>query len=64
MPGEVSASWGDGTPWGGQQFLTDGVLLDTRYLNRILHLDADKGQVKVEAGILWDSLVSRPAGKA
>ena len=43
---------------GGQQFLTDGVLLDTCHLNRILHLDADKGQVKVEAGILWDSLVS------
>ena len=43
---------------GGQQFLTDGVLLDTCGLNRILSLDAEKGLAKVEAGILWDSLVS------
>ena len=42
---------------GGQQFLTGGVLVDTRGLNRILYLDADRGLVKVEAGILWDELV-------
>ena len=43
---------------GGQQFLTNGILLDTGRLNRILSLDADRGLVKVEAGILWDELVS------
>ncbi len=42
---------------GGQQFLTDGILVDTGRLNRILSLDADRGLVKVEAGILWDELV-------
>ena len=42
---------------GGQQFLTGGILVDTRGLNRILSLDADRGLVKVEAGILWDELV-------
>ena len=43
---------------GGQQFLTDGVLLGTAGLNRILSLDAERGLVKVEAGILWDELVA------
>ena len=42
---------------GGQQFLDGGVLLDTRGLNRILELDAERGLVRVEAGILWDDLV-------
>ena len=42
---------------GGQQFLSDGVLLDTNQLNRILSLDSELGLVKVEAGILWDRLV-------
>ena len=43
---------------GGQQFLSRGVLLDTARLNRILSLDTGLGLVRVEAGILWDSLVS------
>ena len=42
---------------GGQQFLEDGVLLDAGGLNRILELDAERGLVRVEAGILWDDLV-------
>ena len=42
---------------GGQQFLDGGVLLDTRGLNRILELDAERGLARVEAGILWDDLV-------
>ena len=42
---------------GGQQFLDGGVLLDAGGLNRILALDAERGLVRVEAGILWDDLV-------
>ena len=42
---------------GGQQFVSGGVLLDTRNLNRIINLDAERGIVTVEAGILWSDLV-------
>ena len=42
---------------GGQQFLSGGALLDTRHLNRIVGLDAERGIVTVEAGILWSDLV-------
>lgn len=42
---------------GGQQFLDEGALLDTGALNRILALDAERGLVRVEAGILWSDLV-------
>ena len=42
---------------GGQQFLDGGVLLDASGLNRILVLDAERGLVRVEAGILWSDLV-------
>ena len=41
---------------GGQQFLDGGALLDTRGLDRILELDAERGLVRVEAGMLWDDL--------
>ena len=42
---------------GGQQFLDGGVLLDAHGLDRILGLDAERGLVRVEAGIMWDDLV-------
>ena len=42
---------------GGQQFLDGGVLLDASGLNHILELDAERGLVRVEAGILWSDLV-------
>jgi FAD/FMN-containing dehydrogenase len=42
---------------GGQQFGTDTVHLDTRSLNRIIALDAERGLVEVEAGITWPELV-------
>jgi FAD/FMN-containing dehydrogenase len=49
---------------GGQQFCTDGVLLDTRRLGRILGFDAGAGIVEVEAGIQWPALLDylRPTG--
>ena len=42
---------------GGQQFLDGGVLLDARGLKRILELDAERGLVRVEAGMMWDDLI-------
>jgi FAD/FMN-containing dehydrogenase len=42
---------------GAQQFLTGGVLLDTRRLNRVLGFDVERGLVEVEAGIEWPELV-------
>jgi FAD/FMN-containing dehydrogenase len=42
---------------GGQQFITDGSLIDTTALRRVIHLDAQAGVVEVEAGIQWPELV-------
>lgn len=42
---------------GGQQFATDGVLLDTRRFGRVISFDADRGLVEVEAGIQWPELI-------
>jgi FAD/FMN-containing dehydrogenase len=42
---------------GGQQFLTDGVLLDTTRLARVLHFDLERGLIEVEAGMQWPGLL-------
>jgi FAD/FMN-containing dehydrogenase len=42
---------------GGQQFGTDTVLVDVTKLNRILHLDTDRGLLEVEGGIEWPQLI-------
>lgn len=42
---------------GGQQFCTDGLLLDTRPLARVLDFDRENGVVDVEAGIQWPALL-------
>jgi len=42
---------------GGQQFLTDGALLDMRQLNRVLEFDADRGLLEVQAGITWPDVI-------
>lgn len=42
---------------GGQQFLTDGVLVDMRGMNRILSFERERGLVEVEAGIEWPALI-------
>jgi FAD/FMN-containing dehydrogenase len=42
---------------GGQQFLMDGLMIDTRRMNRVLGFDADKGHLEVEAGIQWPQLL-------
>ena len=43
---------------GGQQFCTDGLLLDTRKLNRVLEFDAVAGTLDVEAGIQWPEVIA------
>ena len=42
---------------GGQQFGTDTVLIDIRKLNRVLHLDRNRGILEVQAGIEWPELI-------
>jgi FAD/FMN-containing dehydrogenase len=43
---------------GGQQFVSDGMVLDMTGMRRILALDAEHGLVDVEAGIDWHSLIA------
>jgi len=43
---------------GGQQFLKDGVLLDSTKLCRVLKFDSDRGTIEVEAGIQWPALLN------
>lgn len=43
---------------GGQQFLTDGILLDTSQFNQVIDFDPDGGLITVQAGMLWGDLVS------
>lgn len=42
---------------GGQQFLTDGVLLDMSKMNRVLKFEPEEKLIEVEGGIRWDELV-------
>jgi FAD/FMN-containing dehydrogenase len=42
---------------GGQQFVDNGTLFDTRRFNRVLAFDAERGVVEVEAGIQWPELI-------
>jgi FAD/FMN-containing dehydrogenase len=42
---------------GGQQFVRDGVVLDTRPFHRVISFDRDAGLIEVEAGIQWPELV-------
>ncbi len=43
---------------GGQQFVSDGLLLDLRELKRVLQFDRGTGLLRVEAGIQWPELIS------
>ena len=43
---------------GGQQFLTDGWLLDMTGMARVLDFDPDAGLVRCEAGIQWPELMA------
>src|SRR6266498_2446145 len=43
---------------GGQQFGAGTLLIDIRKMNRVLHLDRDRGILEVEAGIEWPELIN------
>lgn len=43
---------------GGQQFGRDALLIDIRKMNRVLHLDRERGILEVEAGIEWPGLIN------
>ena len=43
---------------GGQQFRTDGVLLDMTRLNRVVGFDPAAGTIDVEGGIEWPELIN------
>jgi len=55
--GKVISVCGGRHAMGGQQFGSDTVLLDIRRLNKILHLDRERGILEVEAGIEWPALI-------
>jgi FAD/FMN-containing dehydrogenase len=42
---------------GGQQFLADGLMIDTRKLTRVLGFDEARGHVELEAGVQWPQLL-------
>jgi FAD/FMN-containing dehydrogenase len=42
---------------GGQQFLTDGTLLDMRHLKHVRWFDRGRALMEVEAGITWPDLI-------
>lgn len=42
---------------GGQQFGTDTLLIDVRKLNRVSHLDRERGIIEAEAGTEWPDLI-------
>ena len=52
---------------GTQQFATDGVLIDTRKMAKVLKLDPTLGLLEIEAGIQWpnlyDYLITEQAGR-
>lgn len=42
---------------GGQQFVSDGLLLDMRQYNEVIDFDAHNGLLTVQPGIMWTELV-------
>ena len=42
---------------GGQQFLTDGLLVDMTSLNKVISFDRQNGTIEVESGIMWPALI-------
>src|SRR4030095_4499706 len=42
---------------GAQQFATDSICIDTRWLDRMISFDQKRGLIEVEAGIQWPRLI-------
>jgi len=43
---------------GGQQFLSDGLLIDLRHLDKVVGFDQSTGLLRTQAGIQWPALIS------
>lgn len=43
---------------GGQQFVTGGLLIDTRSMNRVVGFDAERGLIEMEAGADWPAVIA------
>ena len=56
--GAPIATAGSRHAMGGQQFRTDGVLLDMTRLNRVIGFDPAAGTIDVEGGIEWPELIN------
>ena len=56
--GEALSVAGARHAMGGQQFLTDGWVVDMAAMNRVLAFDAQAGLVECEAGIQWPELMA------
>ncbi len=41
---------------GGQQFVTDGVLIDTRKFDKVLAFDPERGRIEIQSGMQWTQL--------
>jgi FAD/FMN-containing dehydrogenase len=54
-PVSIAGGW---HAMGGQQFVSNGVLIDTRGLNRVIAFDRDRGLVTVEGGIHWPDVLA------
>jgi FAD/FMN-containing dehydrogenase len=55
--GEFMSVCGSCHAMGGQQFASDGLLLDMRRMNRVIDFDRERGLIHVEAGITWPELM-------
>lgn len=42
---------------GGQQFLQNGLLIDTSAMNKVLNFDQEQGLLEIEAGMNWSQIV-------
>jgi FAD/FMN-containing dehydrogenase len=56
--GRVIAIAGGRHAMGGQQFGAEPDLLDMTGLDRVLDFDRERGEVEVEAGIMWPALIA------
>src|SRR5687768_1592719 len=55
--GECMSVCGSCHAMGGQQFRSDGWLLDMRRMNRVVDFDAERGIIHAQAGITWPDLM-------
>jgi FAD/FMN-containing dehydrogenase len=55
--GEFMSVCGSRHAMGGQQFATNGWLLDMRGMNRVIDFDRHRGVIHAQAGITWPDLI-------